>query len=84
MGRGEELGLAVGAVADLVTVRLDSVRTAGLDPDSMLAGVVYGASAADVHHVVSAGRVIVADGHHVAIDVVRELSESVLAVVGAS
>ena len=51
LGWGDAGRLAVGAVADLVTVRLDSVRTAGLDPDSMLAGVVYGASAADVHQI---------------------------------
>jgi cytosine/adenosine deaminase-related metal-dependent hydrolase len=49
-----------GAPADLVAVRLDSVRTAGSHPSQ----VVYAATAADVHTVVSSGRVIAVDGHH--------------------
>jgi len=49
-----------GAPADLVAVRLDSVRTAGCHPSQ----VVYAATAADVHTVVSNGRVIAVDGHH--------------------
>jgi cytosine/adenosine deaminase-related metal-dependent hydrolase len=49
-----------GAPADLVAVRLDSVRTAGCLP----AQVMYAATAADVHTVVSNGRVIAVDGHH--------------------
>jgi formiminoglutamate deiminase len=49
-----------GAPADLVAVRLDSVRTAGCLP----AQVQYAATAADVHTVVSNGRVIAVDGHH--------------------
>ena len=49
-----------GAPADLVAVRLDSVRTAGCGPDQ----VMYAATAADVHTVVSNGRVIAVDGHH--------------------
>jgi formiminoglutamate deiminase len=54
-GRIEE-----GAPADLVAVRLDSVRTAGCRPSQ----VMYAATAADVHTVVSNGRVIAVDGHH--------------------
>jgi formiminoglutamate deiminase len=49
-----------GAPADLVAVRLDSVRTAGCQP----AQVMYAAAAADVHTVVSGGRIIAVDGHH--------------------
>lgn len=49
-----------GAPADLVAVRLDSVRTAGCHPSQ----VMYAATAADVHTVVSNGRVIAVDGHH--------------------
>jgi cytosine/adenosine deaminase-related metal-dependent hydrolase len=52
--------LAVGARADLVTVRLDTVRTAGCDPTA----VVFAASAADVSHVVVDGRTVVQDGVH--------------------
>ena len=52
--------IAVGAWADLVTVRLDTVRTAGCDP----AAIVFAATAADVAHVVVDGRVVVRDGVH--------------------
>jgi formiminoglutamate deiminase len=51
-----------GAWADLVTVALDSVRTAGCPPTAETA--VFAATSADVRHVVASGRVIVADGRH--------------------
>ncbi len=51
-----------GCWADLVTVALDSVRTAGCPPSPEAA--VFAATAADVRHVVASGRVIVADGVH--------------------
>ncbi len=65
--------IEVGARADLTSVRLDSVRTAGLGPADALAGVLFAATAADVHHVVVDGRVIVRDGCHTAFDVAAEL-----------
>jgi formiminoglutamate deiminase len=68
--------ITVGARADLVAVRLDSVRTAGVDP----AGAVFAATAADVTHVVADGRLIVADGRHTAVDVPRELAAAIAAV----
>ncbi|MEV6877627.1 formimidoylglutamate deiminase [Amycolatopsis sp. NPDC051128] len=52
--------LEAGQGADLVTVGLDSVRTAGIEPS----GVVFAASGADVRHVVVAGRAVVRDGAH--------------------
>ncbi|RSN55952.1 formimidoylglutamate deiminase [Amycolatopsis sp. WAC 04182] len=61
----DEVGaLAPGAGADLVTVGLGSVRTAGIEPS----GVVFAASGADVRDVVVAGREIVRDGVHQLID----------------
>jgi formiminoglutamate deiminase len=63
--------LTVGAGADLVTVALDSVRTAGIEPS----GVVFAAGAADVRHVVVAGREVVRDGAHLLV----ERPEAVLA-----
>ena len=70
--------LAPGALADLTTIRLDSVRTAGTDDEHALDTAVFAATAADVHHVVVGGRVVVRDGRHVAIDVPGEL-QAVLA-----
>ena len=74
--------IAPGARADLVTVRLDSVRTAGVDPRSALETLVFAASAADVRHVLVDGREVVRDGSHTSIDVPRELHASVLGATG--
>ena len=65
--------IEAGALADLTTIALDSVRTAGADAEHALATAVFAASAADVRHVVVGGRVIVADGQHATIDVPAEL-----------
>jgi formiminoglutamate deiminase len=70
-----DAGLLVpGAWADLVSVRLDSVRTAGA---SGLEAVVFAATAADVHSVVSGGRRVVAAGRHVLGDVAALLTEAI-------
>ena len=52
--------LAPGACADLVAVRLDSVRTAGVDP----AQVLLAATASDVDTVIVDGRTVVNGGEH--------------------
>jgi formiminoglutamate deiminase len=57
--------IAVGSPADLVAVRLDSVRTSGTRPDQ----VVMSAAAADVDTVLVGGRVVVRAGAHVLGDV---------------
>jgi len=65
--RHESLGwadagrLEVGARADLVAVRLDSVRTAGSAPEQ----VIFAASAGDVDTVIVQGAVVVSAGQHV-------------------
>jgi formiminoglutamate deiminase len=56
--------IEVGGRADLVTVALDSVRTAGYDPAAPAHAVLFGATAADVTHVLVDGRVVVADRRH--------------------
>ncbi len=66
--------LAPGARADLVTVDLTSVRTAGAEP---LAAAVFAASTADVRHVVVDGRVVVRDGRHSGFDVAAELARCI-------
>lgn len=69
--------IAVGARADLVTVSLDGVRLAGVPP----VGALFAATAADVTHLVSDGRVVVRDGRHVTVDVAAELRAAIRAVL---
>ncbi|GII01162.1 formimidoylglutamate deiminase [Planobispora takensis] len=67
--------LCPGAWADLVSVRLDSVRTAGVGPPAET--VVFAATAADVHSVVSGGRQTVAEGRHILGEVGTMLAEAI-------
>ncbi len=67
--------IEVGARADLVAVRLDSVRTAGTG--GTVETAVFAASAADVTDVVSGGRHLVAEGKHVTVDVPAELAATI-------
>ncbi len=69
--------IEVGMVADLVSVRMDSVRTAGSSATTAVESAVFAASAADVRHVIAGGVVIVSDGHHQRMDVARELASSI-------
>jgi formiminoglutamate deiminase len=74
--------ISVGALADLVTVNLGSPRLAGAADDRLLELATFSAGAADVTHVVSSGKVVVAEGHHVVVeDVAAELRSSIAAVV---
>jgi formiminoglutamate deiminase len=62
---GWEAGrIEAGALADLVTVRLDSPRTAGARSGDALAHTVFAATAADVDTVVVGGELVVAGGAH--------------------
>jgi formiminoglutamate deiminase len=65
--------LAVGAAADLVAIRLDTVRTAGTDPGQVL----LAATAADVDTVLAGGEVIVKGGRHRLGDVGRLLGTAI-------
>lgn len=70
--------IAPGALADLVTVRLDTPRTAGARAGDPLAHTVFAATAADVSTVVVDGRIIVDDGQHVVVaDVGRALDAAI-------
>ncbi|QKW34621.1 formimidoylglutamate deiminase [Actinomadura sp. NAK00032] len=68
LGWPEAGRLEPGAYADLVTVDLDSVRTAGAAPGHAAEAAVFAATAADVRHVVVSGRPIVHDGRHLLVD----------------
>lgn len=70
--------ISPGARADLVTVRLDSPRTAGTDP----AAIVFTATAADVTQVVAGGRVVVREGRHLTLDVPAALQAAIKEAVG--
>ena len=66
-----------GAVADLVTVDLDTPRLAGTDAESAVASLVFGATAADVSRVIAGGREVVRDGRHTDLDVPAELEMAI-------
>ncbi|MFC8987638.1 formimidoylglutamate deiminase [Streptomyces sp. NPDC056956] len=72
--------IATGAPADLTTLALDTVRTAGPPPRLGAETAVFAATAADVRHTVVAGRHIVRDGAHTLVpDVPRALADAVRA-----
>jgi formiminoglutamate deiminase len=72
-----------GALADLVSVALDTPRLAGTGDATALESVIFAATAADVHNVVSAGRDVVRDGHHLLVsDVPAALGAAIAAVLG--
>lgn len=78
--------LAPGRLADFVTVRLDSPRTAGSRSADALAHTVFAATAADVETVVVGGEVVVSHGTHRSVaDVGPTLERAIAAVLpGAS
>ncbi|MFB6502642.1 MULTISPECIES: formimidoylglutamate deiminase [unclassified Streptomyces] len=79
LGRPEAGVIEPGAPADLATVALDSVRTAGPVPRLAAEAVVFAASAADVRHTVVAGRHIVRDGRHTLVEDVPAALASAIA-----
>jgi formiminoglutamate deiminase len=74
--------IAAGALADLVTVSLGSVRLAGCDESALVDAIVFGAAPADVTDVMVGGRVVVRNGAHASIDVAASLRDSIAAVTG--
>ncbi|MEU1055863.1 formimidoylglutamate deiminase [Streptomyces sp. NPDC005876] len=64
LGWDDAGAIEAGARADLTTVALDSVRTAGPLPRLGAETAVFAATAADVRHTVVAGRHVVRDGAH--------------------
>ncbi|MFG2722288.1 formimidoylglutamate deiminase [Streptomyces sp. NPDC048416] len=77
LGWSEAGRIEPGALADLATIALDSVRTAGAVPRLAAETAVFAASAADVRHVVVGGRQVVRDGTHTLVpDVPSALSKA--------
>jgi formiminoglutamate deiminase len=77
LGWPEAGSIEAGRLADLVTVGLDGVRTAGAGAEEAPAVAVFAASAADVRSVVVGGRPVVRDGRHLSLDVAGELEAAV-------
>jgi formiminoglutamate deiminase len=77
LGWPEAGRLHAGALADLATLSLDSVRLAGTDPEHAVESAVFAAAAGDVRDVMVGGRWIVRDGAHAAMDVAAELRAAV-------
>lgn len=80
LGWPEAGRLEAGALADLVSIRLDGVRTAGVSAETALDFAVFAAGASDIERVICGGREIVRDGVHLGVEVARELRESIAAV----
>jgi formiminoglutamate deiminase len=78
LGWPEAGEIVPGAVADLVTVRLDTPRLAGAAALSALESVIFAGTAADVSQVVISGRDVVRDGQHLLVpDVPAALSAAI-------
>ncbi|MFL6114659.1 MAG: formimidoylglutamate deiminase [Catenulispora sp.] len=71
--------LVVGALADFTTIALDTVRLAGVQPAHAAESVIFAASAADVRHVVVAGRFTVRDHRH---ELVEDVPGKLAAAIG--
>ncbi len=68
--------IRAGALADLVVVRRDGVRLAGVPAGDALGALVFAGAAADVRHVIVGGRFVVRDGAHVSLDVDGALADA--------
>ncbi|MFJ5265883.1 formimidoylglutamate deiminase [Streptomyces sp. NPDC088387] len=83
IGWDEAGSIERGALADLTTIALDSVRTAGPVPRLGAETAVFAATAADVRHTIVGGRHVVRDGAHTLVpEVPRELARAIDAVRG--
>ena len=76
LGWPEAGRIAAGSPCDLVAIRLDTPRTAGIDP----AQVVLAATSADIDTVVVGGRTVVSGGRHILGDVGPLLADAIAAV----
>ncbi|MDO7866784.1 formimidoylglutamate deiminase [Nocardioides jiangxiensis] len=76
--------IEAGALADLTTVSLDSVRLAGWAAGSLLESLVFAGGAPDVTDVVVGGRAVVRDRQHVTVgDVAGRLHRAIAGVTDA-
>jgi len=75
--------IAPGALADLVTVSLDTPRLAGTCAGTALESVIFAGTSADIRDVVISGRDVVRDGRHLLVpDVPAALSSAIRPLLG--
>jgi formiminoglutamate deiminase len=82
LGWPEAGEIAPGALADLVTVSLDTPRLAGATAVTALESVIFAGTAADISHVVAGGRDVVADGRHLLVPGVPGTLASAISALG--
>jgi formiminoglutamate deiminase len=80
LGWNEGGEIRPGKLADLVAIRTDGVRLAGVPRAQLLDGVVFAGAAADVTDVLVGGEFVVRDSAHVRIDAAAELTAAVASV----
>ncbi len=80
LGWPEGGALRAGALADLVSVRLDGVRLSGVPSAGLVDALVFAGAAGDVRDVIVGGEIVVRDGTHRSLDVADELAHAVGAV----
>jgi formiminoglutamate deiminase len=79
LGWPEGGAIRQGALADLVSVRLDGVRLAGTSAGDLVDAVVFAGAAADVRDVLVGGQFVVRDGSHLSLDVAAALTAAMTA-----
>ena len=83
LGWPEAGEIAPGALADLVTVDLDTPRLAGASAATALESVIFAGTAADIRNVVISGRDVVREGQHLRVDVPAELAAAIGPLLGS-
>jgi formiminoglutamate deiminase len=73
--------LVAGGLADFCTIALDSPRTAGAARATVLESVIFGATSADIRHLVVGGRDVVSGGQHLLVPTVPGALASAIAAV---
>ena len=68
-----------GALADLTTIGLSSVRMSGTQSDELIESTIFCATATDVRNVIVAGVTVVTNGAHVRLDVATDLRLAIAA-----
>jgi len=77
IGWADAGALRPGALCDLVSVDLESVRLADLDREDPIAALIFAGSSSDVRDVVVGGEPVARDGAHLGMGVAAELAASI-------